>query len=64
LKPTWSTKHVPGEPELHRETLSQKQNKKTKTAWYKFCCVVTKVHSYEEHFNEKKKAEKEKIQII
>jgi hypothetical protein len=27
-------------------------------AWNKFCCVVTKVHSYEEHFNEKEQAEK------
>ena len=24
-----------------------------KTTWYKFCCVVTKVHSYEAHFDVK-----------
>jgi hypothetical protein len=24
-----------------------------KRAWYNFYCVVIKVHSYEEHFNEK-----------
>jgi hypothetical protein len=26
-RPTWSTELVPGQPRLHRETLSQKQNK-------------------------------------
>jgi hypothetical protein len=30
LRPAWSTKRVPGQPELHRETLSRK-TKKTKT---------------------------------
>jgi hypothetical protein len=25
--PAWSTQRVPGQPGLHRETLSQKQNK-------------------------------------
>ena len=28
LRPAWSTKWVPGEPELYRETLSQKKKKK------------------------------------
>jgi hypothetical protein len=27
-RPTWSTKWVPGQPRLHRETLSQKTTKK------------------------------------
>ena len=27
LKPTWSIEQVPGQPGLHREILSQKQNK-------------------------------------
>jgi hypothetical protein len=27
----WSTEYVPGHPGLHRETLSQKQNKTTTT---------------------------------
>jgi hypothetical protein len=32
-KPAWSTEWVPGQPGLHRETLSRKQKtKKTKTA--------------------------------
>jgi hypothetical protein len=26
-RPAWSTELIPGQPELHRETLSQKQNK-------------------------------------
>jgi hypothetical protein len=30
-EPAWSTEWVPGQPELHRETLSQKTNKQTKT---------------------------------
>jgi hypothetical protein len=30
LRPTWSTEWVPGRPELHRETLSQKTKKKKK----------------------------------
>jgi hypothetical protein len=29
-RPAWSTEWVPGQPELHRETLSQKKNKKQK----------------------------------
>jgi hypothetical protein len=29
-KPAWSTKCVPGQPGLHRETLSQKKKKKMK----------------------------------
>jgi hypothetical protein len=28
LRPAWSTKCAPGQPGLHRETLSQKKNKK------------------------------------
>jgi hypothetical protein len=28
LRPAWSTKWVPGQPGLHRETLSQKKKKK------------------------------------
>jgi hypothetical protein len=33
LRPAWSTERIPGHPELHRETLSQKtkQNKKKPT---------------------------------
>jgi hypothetical protein len=27
LRPAWSTERVPGQSGLHRETLSQKQNK-------------------------------------
>jgi hypothetical protein len=30
LGPAWSTEWVPGQPELHKETLSQKTNKQTK----------------------------------
>jgi hypothetical protein len=30
-RPAWSTKWVPGQPELHRETLSRKTKKKQKT---------------------------------
>jgi hypothetical protein len=30
LRPAWSTKGVPGQPGLHRETLSQKPKKKKK----------------------------------
>jgi hypothetical protein len=30
LRPAWSTKWVPGQPELHRETLSQEKKKKKK----------------------------------
>jgi hypothetical protein len=30
LRPAWSTEWVPGQPGLHRETLSQKNNNKTK----------------------------------
>ena len=30
LEPAWSTEQVPGQPKLHRETLSQKETK-TKT---------------------------------
>jgi hypothetical protein len=30
LRPAWSTELVPGEPGLHRETLSQKKKKKKK----------------------------------
>jgi hypothetical protein len=29
LRPAWSTKLVPGQPGLYRETLSQKTNKQT-----------------------------------
>jgi hypothetical protein len=29
-RPAWSTKWVPGQPVLYRETLSQKQNKTNK----------------------------------
>jgi hypothetical protein len=29
-RPTWSTKWVPGQPELYRKTLSRKTNKQTK----------------------------------
>jgi hypothetical protein len=29
-RPAWSTDRVPGQPGLHRETLSQKKNKKQK----------------------------------
>jgi hypothetical protein len=29
-RPAWSTKWVPGQPELHRETLTQKKKKKKK----------------------------------
>jgi hypothetical protein len=29
-KPAWSTEWVPGQPGLHRETLSQKKKKKKK----------------------------------
>ena len=29
-RPAWSTKRVPGQPELYRETLSQKTKKKAK----------------------------------
>lgn len=34
-----------------------------KTAWYKFCCVVIKVHFYEECFNEKEHTEKGKYKM-
>ena len=30
LRPVWSTERVPGQPALHRETLSQNTNKKKK----------------------------------
>ena len=30
-RPAWSTEWVPGKPELHRETLSQKKQTKKKT---------------------------------
>jgi hypothetical protein len=30
-RPAWSTEWVPGQPEIHRETLSQKNKQKTKT---------------------------------
>jgi hypothetical protein len=30
LRPAWSTKWVPGQPKLYRETLSQKNKNKTK----------------------------------
>jgi hypothetical protein len=33
-RPAWSTKRVPGQPGLHRETLSQKKTKETnKRGW-------------------------------
>jgi hypothetical protein len=32
-RPAWSTKRVPGQPGLHRETLSQKTNKKRSLGW-------------------------------
>jgi hypothetical protein len=31
LRPAWSTKQVPGQPGLHRETLSQNKTKQNKT---------------------------------
>jgi hypothetical protein len=31
LRPAWSTEWVPGQPELHRETLSRKSQKAKKT---------------------------------
>jgi hypothetical protein len=31
LRPAWSTERVPGQPGLHRETLSRKSKNKTKT---------------------------------
>jgi hypothetical protein len=30
LRPAWSTEWVPGQPRLHRETLSQKKKRKKK----------------------------------
>jgi hypothetical protein len=45
-RPAWSTKWVPGQPELHRETLSRKTNKQTNKQTNKkqlkkkmFCCM-------------------------
>jgi hypothetical protein len=36
-RPAWSTKRVPGQPELHRETLSQKIKKKKKSfGWFDY----------------------------
>ena len=35
-RPAWSTKWVPGQPGLYRETLSQKTNKQTKNQVWEF----------------------------
>jgi hypothetical protein len=37
---------------------------KSQNIWHEFCCVITKVHSYEKHFNEKNQVVKEKVQNI
>jgi hypothetical protein len=34
-RPAWSTKRVPGQPGLHKETLSQKQKQKQKQGGWK-----------------------------
>ena len=34
LRPAWSTKWLPGQPELYRETRSQKERKKERKKWY------------------------------
>jgi hypothetical protein len=41
LRSAWSTKWVPGQPELYRETLSQKKQTKTKkqTQWHTPFCL-------------------------
>jgi hypothetical protein len=42
LRPAWSTKWIPGQPGLYRETLSQKKKKKN-TNWSRrqvACCLV------------------------
>jgi hypothetical protein len=36
LRPAWSTEWVPGQPEVYRETLSQKNQKKRKSWFLKF----------------------------
>jgi hypothetical protein len=50
-RPAWTTKWVPGQPELYRETLSQKTNKQTKkfsigsdnvVQWKSVCLVSVK----------------------
>ena len=33
-------------------------------AWYKLCCVDTKVQYYEENFNEKYQAQKGKLENV
>jgi hypothetical protein len=47
LRPAWSTEWVPGQPELHRETLSWKKNCYTfYSVWYMFVCVCLCVSMY------------------
>jgi hypothetical protein len=60
LKPAWSTEIVPSQPGLHRETLSQKQNKTKQNkekcpsfpSWAIFlCCSVNKEQRHLFEFN-------------
>jgi hypothetical protein len=37
-RPAWSKEWVPGQPGLHRETLSQKKKKKKKVLFLSFPC--------------------------
>jgi hypothetical protein len=47
-RPAWSTEWVPGQPGLHRETLSRKtkQNKKFLDFIYVFCLLVYVHHAH------------------
>jgi hypothetical protein len=49
-RPAWSTKWVPGQPGLHRETLSRKKKKKKKDT---ICETIVEVKSRSEFKREK-----------
>jgi hypothetical protein len=51
-RPAWSTERVPGQPELHRETLSRKKKQKTHTLYtlsYSTHTLHTQAHSVHTH---------------
>jgi hypothetical protein len=41
LRPTWSIEWAPGQPGLHRETLSKKKKKKKQTLQIKHLIFIT-----------------------
>jgi hypothetical protein len=43
-RPAWSTELVPGQPGIHRKTLSQKKKKKKKKRKKKSSCINDKIY--------------------